>query len=455
VDRPARGIVPWMFAAFERFASTELLVAVALGVFLVPAIFLATVAFAASRRMQGKAVSSRLAAELCLTGGASLGIMLLFAPDVTIAAPLLLVGGALAIGRWRARRTVQAGWLLAGAGLPYALAWLAVLLEQVGTSATTPSDVFLGLAAGGGTLLVGLALIRRGDPSPAAPSMAAAAGQPGSRALGSIAAAIREPGMVGPFGLPELAMLIAFVFVWITVPFLLPRDAHVIAQLALPSLIAAVVGTEAYVRSMPPRSRKAFEAFSWLGEWELARARQITGGSVSTSRDDAIRWLAERPERVDRLDDAALRVEVLLLAEQLEGAARLVERMDARADTPWERFEVAALRDLVGWRAGGDGDLAAMDAAAEAILPQDSDDRLRAEVTVAVARVRRRMADGRATAGDAVEPLLDVRKRLGDRANGQVGRALRPRLIPLLLLLSVLFGLLSLGLNALGSPLPG
>jgi hypothetical protein len=441
-----------MVGAFERFASTELLIAVAIGVFLVPAIFLATVAFAASRRMQGKDVSSRLAAELCLTGGASLGTMLLFAPDVTVAAPLVLVGGALAIGRWRARRTVQAGWLLAGAGLPYTLAWLLLLVE---TPTSIPSDVVLGIAAGGVTLLVGLALIRRGDPAAAAPSMAAPAGQPGSRALGSIAAAIREPGMVGPFGLPELAMLIAFVFVWITVPFLLPRDAHVIAQIALPSLIAAVIGTEAYVRSMPPRSRKAFEAFSWLGEWELARARQITGRSVPTSRDDAVRWLAERPERVDRLDDAALRVEVLLLAEQLEEAARLVERMDARADTPWEQFEVAALRDLVGWRAGGDGDLMAMDAAAEAILPRDSDDRLRAEVTVAVARVRRRMADGRTTAGDAVEPLLDVRKRLGDRAKGQVGRALRPRLIPLLLLLSVLFGLLSLGLNALGGGLPG
>jgi hypothetical protein len=91
-----------------------------------------------------------------------------------------------------------------------------------------------------------------------------------------------------------------------------------------------------------------------------------------------------------------------------------------------------------------------MEAAAEAILPQDSDERLRAEVTIAVARVRRRMADGRSDAGDAAQPLLDVRERLGDRANGQVGRALRPRLLPVLLLLSALFAVLSVGLNALG-----
>jgi hypothetical protein len=88
-----------------------------------------------------------------------------------------------------------------------------------------------------------------------------------------------------------------------------------------------------------------------------------------------------------------------------------------------------------------------MEAAGEAILPRDSDDRLRAEVTVAVARVRRRMADG---TGDAVEPLLQARERLGPRADGQVGRALRPRLIPVLLVSSVLFGLVSVALGALG-----
>jgi hypothetical protein len=168
------------------------------------------------------------------------------------------------------------------------------------------------------------------------------------------------------------------------------------------------------------------------------------------SRPDALRWLEQHPERVDRLEAAALRVEILLLAERHDEAAALVERMDARAASPWERFEVAALRDLVGWRAGSDGDLPTMEAAAEAILPRESDDRLRADVTVAVARVRRRMADGRTTPGDASDPLLEVRERLGRRADGQVGRAMRPRLIPVLLLSGALFGLVSYGLGALG-----
>jgi hypothetical protein len=438
-----------MFTEFERLAGTELLVSVALAVFLVPAVFLAIVAFAATRRMQGRQIGSRLVAELCVTGAASLGTMLLFAPDLAIAAPLLLVLGAFVVGRWRAGKRAQAGWLLLGAGFPIVVAWILVLAASAPGTAMTSAGLAW-LTVGALACLAGAALIARGDPPPAPPDVAAAAGQPGSRALGSIYTAIREPGMVGPFGLPELSMLCAFVLMWIIVPFLIPRDAHLLVQLAIPSVVASLVATEAYIRAMPPRSRRAFEAFSWLGEWELARARQATGRSVPTSRDAARQWLAERPERVDKLDEAALRVEVLLLAEQHDEALRLAERVAERAQSPWERFEAAALADLVSWRAGGDGDLPAMEAAAESILPRDSDERLRAEVTVAVAKVRRRMADGRSDAGDAAQPLLEVRERLGDRANGQVGRALRPRLLPLLLLLSVLFAVLSVGLNALG-----
>jgi hypothetical protein len=375
--------------------------------------------------------------------------MLLMAPTLAVAAPLVVVLGAIVVGRLRAQRIAQAGWLLVGASVPVAVAWLVILVGGGGGRPVPPAGVawLVGAAATG---LAGAGLVARGDPQAPPPDTSAPAGQPGSRALGSIAAAIREPGMVGPFGLPELSMLVAFVLTWIVVPFLLPRDAHWLIQITVPSLVAAVVAAEAYIRSMPPRSRRAFEAFSWLGEWELARAQELSGRPVPTSPEEARRWLAERPERVDRLDEAALRVEVLVLAGEIDDARSLVERMHARTATGWERFEVAALRDLVDWRSGGEGDLPGMAAAAEAIQPIDSDDRLRADVTVAVARVRRRMADGRSTPGDAAEPLVEVRERLGDRAKGQVGRALRRRIVPLLFVLSVVFGLLTVGLQALG-----
>lgn len=57
-------------------ASTELLIAVSLAVFIVPAVFLATVAFAASRRRNAREIGPRVAATLSFTGAASLGTML-------------------------------------------------------------------------------------------------------------------------------------------------------------------------------------------------------------------------------------------------------------------------------------------------------------------------------------------------------------------------------------------
>ena len=140
------------------------------------------------------------------------------------------------------------------------------------------------------------------------------------------------------------------------------------------------------------------------------------------------------------------RIEILLFAERIDEARAMLRRLPT--GTPWERFEHAALRDLVDWRAGGDGDLAGMREAAAAIVPRDGDDRLRAEVTIAVARVRRLMAEGQTTPDEAVKPFLEVRDLLGHRADGQVGRALRPRIIPGLILAGIALGIVSAVLGA-------
>lgn len=286
--------------------------------------------------------------------------------------------------------------------------------------------------------------------------------QPGSRAIGSIAAAIRGASKIGPFGMSELAMLTAFVATWLLLPLALPRDAGLLIQIGVPSLVGAVLATEAYVRAMPSRSRRAFEAFSWLGEWELARARATIGG-LPTSPGDAEAWLAAHPEtKITNLDELPIRIEILLLAGRPEEARAAIARLPVI--TEWDLFERAALADLVDWRSGGDGDLAAMEAAADELQPPDSDDRLRADVMVAVAKVRRRIADrraadgraadgrgaaeGRAATADALEPLLDVRPRLGHRADGQVGRALRRRLFPVLLVVSLGFGFIGVLLRS-------
>jgi cytochrome c-type biogenesis protein CcmH/NrfG len=88
-----------------------------------------------------------------------------------------------------------------------------------------------------------------------------------------------------------------------------------------------------------------------------------------------------------------------------------------------------------------------MEEATAEIRPPDSEDRLRADVTIAVARVRRLMADGPATPDEAIQPFLEVRERLGKRADGQMGRALRPRIIPGLIVSGIVLGVASLVLG--------
>jgi hypothetical protein len=436
----------------ERMASSPLLIATAIASLALPVVFVGVVVAAGLRRRQDGQVGPALIGVVAVIGGLTLGTLLLFAPDLVIALPLLIVVGAIVVGRWRARRRVEAGWFMAGAGFPGTAVGSLLRLDPDVAADLFDAASIGSLAVSAVALVVGVVVALRGDPQPPPPAIEAPAGQPGSRSFGSIAEALRQPTLIGPFGQPEIATLVAMVVTMLVVPFLVPRGAPVVVHIAVLALASAVVGTEAYVRSMPTPSRRAFEAFSWLGEWELARARRVLGGPIPLSPRAAAGWLDANPAGpIVLADQLALRVEILLLAGRIDDARQLVERLPVAGS--WERFEQAALRDLVDWRAGGDGDLTAMEGAAREIEPPDGDERLRAEVTIATARVRRLMADGRATAGDAIAPFLDVRERLGRRADGQVGRALRPRLLPMLLVLGVVFGVATL-VTSTASSLP-
>ena len=406
-------------------SDVPILVAVAIATFVVPIALVIAVVIGVRRRNRKAPFGSGLARGTAFLAGASLGTLLLFGLDMAPSAwgPLVLALIALIYGRWRVRRRVEAGWLLVGSGLPWAIVLAALMLAPSGIEPSAP--VAVPTVASALALAVGLVLVRRGDPPPPMPDARSRAGQPGSRALGSIAEAIRGPGLLGPIGTQELAMLIAFAATSFLVPLLIPATVPALIRTGVAEVLAAILATEAYVRGLPTRSRRAFEAFGWLGEWELARVRELTGGGVNPTRSGTEKWLARHPERPELLP---IRIEFLAFADRIDEARDALTRLPT--DTPWERFEVAALRDLVDWRAGGEGDLAGMEETAADIRPQDSDDRLRAEVTIAIAKVRRRMADGRAEPGDAAQPLVDVRARLGKRADGQIGRALRPRLLP-------------------------
>jgi hypothetical protein len=422
-----------------RFGDPALLVTAAIAAFVAPASWLVVVGIGAIRRQLRHKLGRVHLALASFTGGLSEGTLLLFAEDLPLGGVLLVAYVVILRGLWQRRRRVEAGWLLLGGGIPSAI--LAVIaVAYPGTVLAV--DVLMAVHLGGGVAaaLAGIALIMRGDPPPLPPSIDAPAGQPGSRSVGSFAAAIREPNLIGPFGIPEIALLVTYVATWLIVPVVLPADTPAIVRIALVTVVGSVLGTEIYLRAMTTRSRRAFEAFSWLGEWELARAREAIGGNLPLSSDDAAQWLEVHPEQpLLRPNELAVRIEILLFANRIDDARRALDRLPD--DSPWARFEAAALRDLVDWRAGGDGDLRGMQEAAAEIRPRDGDDRLRAGVTIAVAKVRRLMAEGRATPDEAVKPFLDVRDLLGRRADGQIGRALRPRLLPVLIIAGVVLGI--------------
>ena len=427
--RPPVRYRPSVVEIGDALIDPEVWVVVAIVTLAMPLVFLAVLVAAALRRRATGTVRPALAASLAATGGLTLGTLAsVTGGDLAVLLPMLAASAVVLNGLWRRRRRAQAGWLLAGIALPSAILGSYVMARLFEGRGFDPVATVPWFAVSTVGLAAGLVMIRRGDPPPLAPDIGAPAGQPGSRAFGNIAEAIRSPARLGPISVPELSILIAIVVSVLVVPLLLPQELPSLVRSLILGVVVSVIGTEVYVRAWPSVSRRAFEAFSWLGEWEIAGVRALTGSGPPTSRAKATAWLERR---ADRPEERAIRVEVSLFAGRIDEARALLSTLSA--ETPAERFEVVALRDLVEWHAGGDGDLPAMEAAAAEILPADGDERLRAEVTVATAKVRRRMAEGGTTPEAVVEPLLAVRGALGHRADGQIGRALRRRLLPVLL----------------------
>ncbi|HEX5588944.1 MAG TPA: hypothetical protein VFX65_01475 [Candidatus Limnocylindrales bacterium] len=409
---------------------------VAVATLVVPIVFLAILAVAWWRRNRGLPIGP-LDGLLAAAGGGSLGTMVLMAgTDFLVGLPLYVVAGLVAVDRWRRRRRVQAGMFVAGVALPWTILWgFYVLLLVTGEMPFVAEVTWAGFLGGALVVGIGAAAALSGDPLPPAPDPAAAAGDPGSRRVGTIAAAILEPTRLGPFRVPDVAALVAIAVSWTVIGFL-PFPNRVIG-LGLAIVVGAVVATEAYIRAMPGPSRRAFEAFSWLGEHELAQARAQTGTPVPTSKRAAEAWLDRHPETPET---GWIRAEVLVLAERPADAHAVAERMPA--GTAAERFWRASALDLADWARGGPGAVAAMEAELEGLGPEGSDERLRGEVAIAASRVRMATDAGLPADGSAglLAPLIAVRERLGHRADGQVGRALRKRMIPAFLLVGLVFG---------------
>ncbi len=426
---------------------TEVLVVVGLATLILPSAFVVAVALGWALRNRGAVLGSRFEAIVALLGGLSLGTFVLWSAGDLLIATALFSGTAAvaAVHRWRARERRQAGLIVAGFAGPWTLLWGWYVTALVAGRPLIPGEswvLFLGGLAVTGT---GLAVALRGDArdraglsGPVASSSRGRGG--GGRSLGTIAAAITEPTRVGPVRAPDLAALVAFVVTWLVVD-VIPfpeRWMGVVAGV----VVGSVVATEAYVRAWPSRSRMAFEAFSWLGEGELAEVRRATGEGVPMARRGREAWLGRHPETPET---AWIRAEMLISTGHLVEARELVGRMPAA--TPTERVTRASTLALLDWIAGLDPDLSGLEAAVAEVQPADSEERLRADVGLATARVRLLAAERGVGGDDVLAPLLEVRGRLGRRADGQLGRALRRRILPVAIGFGIVIGL---GMLALG-----
>jgi hypothetical protein len=193
-----------------------------------------------------------------------------------------------------------------------------------------------------------------------------------------------------------------------------------VASYVADALLASILGTPlrqivdaaAFVAVMAPLwlfvqpsgVRRAIDVMTWLNGWETERWQGELGRRLTALPRAA-------PAIVDSLPDTMglrpLRIELLTASGRLEEAR---ERLDMLpTDTPWQRFEHAALAEWIAWWADQPGDRSAMRAALPEI--EDEERRLAARVMLAAAEARRAATGG----GDAIGPLSALRDDLGDR----------------------------------------
>jgi hypothetical protein len=386
-------------------------------------------------RFSGRRPGRRWGTAVASLFGIQLGVIIVFSENEAFLLALVLgLVGFLTLGLlWRDRR-MQAGAFLASSALPWTLLWGYYAFELAQGIPGEPFQTWTMFALGLAPTLIGLGLVIAGDPLRPEPSPSAPAGQPGSRRVGIVAQTVLAPESIGPLPVSEIASFVATVVTILLVGVVgLRFPFEPILQVAL----GTAAGSLVRLIARPPRARRAYEAFSWLGEWEIARARALTGRGTPMTKRGVAPWLEEIP---DTPETGWIRVEGLAWLERFDEAREVIARMpDA---TPYELFEKRYASDYIDWMAGGAGDPEGIRAAADALDPGDEEMRLRATVALAIRESARIAADRGPE--EALEPLLRARDLLGSRADNQLVRALWRRYLPLSVGVAVLITLVSL-----------
>jgi hypothetical protein len=215
--------------------------------------------------------------------------------------------------------------------------------------------------------------------------------------------AFRQADSVGPVR-PAVIGLIAGIVASTVADGLLQLILGTPLRQVADAAVFVAVMTPIWLLVQPAAVRRAHDVMTWLNGWEMERwqaelGRRLTAVPRAT------------PAMVEALPDTmglrSLRVELLAAGGRLDEAR---ERLAALpGDTPWQRFDRAALDEWIAWWADEPARLEAMRTAARDV--DDPERRLAASVLTAAAEARRAAVTG----SDAIRPLAEVRKALGDR----------------------------------------
>ena len=215
--------------------------------------------------------------------------------------------------------------------------------------------------------------------------------------------AFRRAESIGPIR-PAVVGLTAGLIACTAVDALLATLIDTPLRQIIDAVVFVAVMTPLWLLVQPAGVRRAHDVMTWLNGWETERWQAEIGRRLTALP-------RATPAMVDRLPDTMglrpLRVELLAASGRLDDARERLAMLPG--DTPWQRFERAALAEWIAWWSDEPGDRSEMRRAAEEI--PDEERRLAARAMVAAAEARRAATSG----GDAIGPLSAVRDQLGDR----------------------------------------
>lgn len=209
---------------------------------------------------------------------------------------------------------------------------------------------------------------------------------------------------IGPFSIPLAAGLGLGFLASFAVDAALYRSVDIPLRQVIDAAVFAAVAAPVWLLVQRGAVRDAHEVMSWLNGWETERWQLEIGRRLSTLP-------RANPGVLDALPDTMglrpLRVELLAVRGQVDEAYDRLEHLPT--DTPWQRFERAALEEWLAFLGDGPELIGPMEALAAQI--DDDERRLVARGMVAAARARRAAVDG----SDAIGPLAALREELDDR----------------------------------------